>query len=191
MPTREDQDDDLAQADPPRVMSHEAFQFNFKVSLASQVRARGGAPSWSRRKKRLDDRLARFWREQTDRAADLWIAAGEGRIAEDGREIRQALLDGSGRDKLAERDHKWRLFKNRADRAATRVEEFNRAWRAHLDRLRLGDLTRRIEDFNKYFPVEANLPVDPVTERFVWMGAPWQPVESPNAAAVLERIPFK
>jgi hypothetical protein len=67
---------DRVEVDPPRVLSHERFQFNFNVSLGARVRAMFGAPSWSRRKKRLDDRLDRFWREQNERAEALWIADG-------------------------------------------------------------------------------------------------------------------
>jgi hypothetical protein len=182
---------DRVEVDPPRVLSHERFQFNFNVSLGARVRAMFGAPSWSRRKKRLDDRLDRFWREQNERAEALWIAAGEGRIDDEGREIRQALLDGEGRDKHAARDRRAHLFRQRMDRDAAQLAEFNRAWKAHLTRLSLGDLTKRIEDYNRFFPVEADLPVDPATETFVWMGSAWQPAELPDAAAVLARLPYR
>ncbi len=177
--------------DPPRVLSYETYQFNFRVSNAARIKAMHGAPAWSRRKKRLDDRLERFWREQEDRAASLWIAAGEGRIGDDGREIRQALLDGEGRDPIAARARRAELFRLRVDRDEAQVAEFNRAWSAYLGRLSLGDLAKRIEDFNKYFPIEANLPTDPDTEWYVWMGRPWEPAEPPDAAAVLERIPYR
>ena len=80
------ENDDRVRVDPPRVLSHETFQFNFKVSIGARIMARAGAPSWSRRKKRLDDRLVRFWREQEEHAAALWVAAAEGRIGDDGRE---------------------------------------------------------------------------------------------------------
>jgi hypothetical protein len=188
--TVDELDDDRVEVDPPRVLSHELFQFNFKVSLASRVRAMFGAPAWSRRKKRLDDRVARFWREEHERAEALWIAAGEGRIDDDGREIRQALLNDEGRDEHAARDRRALLFRQRIDRNEAQVAEFNRAWKAHLARLPLGDLSERIEDYNRYFPVEANLPVDPATETYVWMGKPWSPVDPPDAAAVLARIPY-
>ena len=188
---RDERDGDRVEADPPRVLSHETFQFNFRVSLGEQIRGMGGAPAWSRRKKRLDDHLARFWREQEDRAEQLWIAAGEGRIAEDGRESRQALLDADGRDRHAARDRRARLFRDRVDRDTAQIEEFNRAWRAHLEKLSLGDLAERIESFNRFFPVEANLPVDPGTEQFTWMGKVWRPLPIPDAAAVLARIPYR
>ncbi len=188
---RRDEDAPPVPVDPPRVLSHETFQFNFRVSTAARVKAMHGAPSWSRRKKRLDDRLERFWREQDDHAAKLWIAAGEGRIGVDGREIRQALLDGEGRDPIAARERRKELFKARVDRDEAQIAEFNRAWEAYLGRLTLGDLARRIEDFNKYFPIEANLPTDPDTETYVWMGRAWQPAEAPDAAAVLARIPYR
>lgn len=185
------ENDDRVRVDPPRVLSHETFQFNFKVSIGARIMARAGAPSWSRRKKRLDDRLVRFWREQEDHAAALWVAAAEGRIGDDGREIRQALLDGDGHDKIAARARRAELFRQRMDRDEAQVAEFNRAWRAYLDRLTLGDLVKRINDFNAYFPIEANLAVDPTTERYVWMGRPWEPTALPTAAAVLDRIPLR
>lgn len=50
---------------------------------------------------------------------------------------------------------------------------------AALEQKRL-ELARLIHAHNEYFPIEANLPIDPHTSRFVHAGAPWSPLPEPT-----------
>jgi hypothetical protein len=45
--------------------------------------------------------------------------------------------------------------------------------------------------FNEVFPVEANLPIDPQTGAYMWMGKKWQPLEPPTREQLLERFPLR
>ncbi len=49
---------------------------------------------------------------------------------------------------------------------------------------------RQVEDYNRYFPIEANLKTDPETGRFQWMGGLWDPMETPSREGVFERFPL-
>jgi len=44
-----------------------------------------------------------------------------------------------------------------------------------------------IDRHNRYYPIEAQLPVDVRTRRLVERGAPWQPLPSVTAADLLAR----
>lgn len=50
---------------------------------------------------------------------------------------------------------------------------------APLEQKRL-ELARLIHAHNEYFPIEANLPIDPHTSRFVHAGALWSPLPEPT-----------
>lgn len=178
--------------DEPRVASLQPYSFNFTVSAEARVRALvGGPPAWALRRKRMDRRLEDFWAAVEARYRALWIAAGEGRIHDDGRESRHALLDVDGRDARAARDHERRLFRQRVDPEQWRVEHFNLAWDRHLGRCGLELLAAEVEEFNRVFPIEANLAVDPASERFLWMGRPWEHLAPPTRPEVLDRFPFR
>ncbi len=181
----------MTEENEPRVVSLEAYAFNFGVSLEDRIRARAGAPAFAMRRKRLDRALKQFWDALQRRSKELWIAAGEGRIADDGKELRHNLLDDEGRDRLGEVEHKRRLHKLRVDYDEDRREGYNRAWRRHLEDCGLDDIAAQVELYNRYFPIEAKLPTDPETGRYVWMGKPWDPMDPPDVAAVLDRFPLK
>lgn len=44
-----------------------------------------------------------------------------------------------------------------------------------------------IDRHNRYYPIEANLPVDPRTHRVLERGAPWRPLPRATAADLLAR----
>ena len=173
----------------PRVLSLDRFQFNFTIDPSARIRARMGAPAFALRRKRLDRALEAFWLDLERRYDQLWIAAGEGRIGEDGREIRQALLDDDGRDPIGGLEHRRRLFKERADPAARQQEGFGRAWRRQVERCGLEGIRLQVEDYNRFFPIEANLANDPKTGKYLWMGSTWDPMEAPTRDDVLARLP--
>jgi hypothetical protein len=45
-----------------------------------------------------------------------------------------------------------------------------------------------IEKHNRYYPIEANLPMDPRTGRLIERGVPWRPLPSVTAADLLARL---
>lgn len=177
-------------ATKPRAMSLQRFQFNFKVDLGAQIAARGGAPAFATRRANWDRDLAAFWADLATRHAALWIAAGEGRVGDDGREVRMALLDSDGRDASALRLQKQEVFRVRGDFDAIHRAHFDRAWRRVVERLELAPLERQARLYTKYFPMEANLPTDPETGRYLWLGKRWETVRAPTREDVLARFPL-
>ncbi len=175
----------------PRVLSLDRFSFNFRIDRAAAVRARMGAPAFALRRKRLDRSLEAFWLGVQRRYDALWIAAGEGRIAEDGREIRQSLLRADGSDPIGGREHRRVLYRQRVDEDVAQREAFGRAWTVFIDNCGIESLVAEIEAYNRYFPVEANLKTDPKTGRFLWMGTLWDPMVAPTRADVLARFPHR
>ena len=161
------------------------------MDLAAQVRAQMGAPAFAQRRRRLDRAVATFWSALERKQGALWIAASEGRIDEDGRELRQSLLDDEGRDPIGAVDHARRLFRDRIDPDQDRKQRFNKAWCRHLDRCGLEGLEAQVADYNRYFPIEANLKTDPKTGRFLWMGTLWDEFQAPTLDDVLERFPLR
>lgn len=174
----------------PRALSLDKYQFNFKISVGARIAARAGAPAFASRRSRWDRAIRRFWRDLEERHAALWIAAREGRIDDEGREVRLALLDAEGRDAHAERLRNKELFVQRADYDLAQRALYDRAWSRVIDRLELEPLEAQAELYLRYFPIEANLPTDPDTGWYVWLGKPWEPVRAPTREDVLERWPL-
>jgi hypothetical protein len=188
--SEEEMADDKVGARKPRAMSLKHFQFNFKVSLGAQIAARGGAPAFASRRTRWDRNIARFWSDLKEKHVTLWIAAGEGRVDDEGREVRMALMDASGRDEMALRVHKQELFRDRADFDEAQRTNFDRAWRRTLARLDFAALEAEAAAYTRYFPMEANLPTDPETGRYIWLGRRWETVRAPTREDVLAQYPL-
>jgi hypothetical protein len=150
-----------------------------------------GAPAFALRRKRLDRGLGRFWSEVAARSEALWIAAAEGRIDEEGRELRPALLNSDGRDRFAHRQQRKKLFVERVDEDEGQIRLFNQAWRVWIDQQDFSALEAEVATYNKYFPIEANLPTDPEGGGFVWKGSTWRGLEAPSPEAILERYPLR
>jgi hypothetical protein len=174
----------------PRVLSLDQYRFNFTVDRKAMLRARMGAPAFALRRKRLDRSLEAFWLDLEQRYERLWVAAGDGRIDEEGRELRHLLLDDEGRDIIGHWEHRRLLFKDRTDPAEAQRDAFARAWRRHVGRCALEPLVRQVDDYNRYFPIEANLSTDPGTGRFLWMGTVWHEAVAPTREDVLARFPI-
>ena len=116
----------------PRALAYENFSFNFKIDLGSRVAARYGAPAFAQRRSRLNRRTEAFWSGLTTRYGELWKAARDGRVTDDGRELRQNLLTADGADPIGAREHRRRLFSAKIDREVDHRDTFNRAWMRHL-----------------------------------------------------------
>lgn len=52
---------------------------------------------------------------------------------------------------------------------------------------KLARLNRLVEDHNRYYPIEAALPIDPRTGGLLDWGEPWRPMPPFEAAALLAR----
>ncbi|MCO4769640.1 MAG: hypothetical protein KDA24_06370 [Deltaproteobacteria bacterium] len=193
----EEDTDDVAGPDTargtsaPRAFTFNQYSFNFKVDLGARIGARYGAPAFSQRRAKLHRNTTSFWSTLEERYEELWTAAREGRIGDDGREVRQSLLHSDGTDRMGHRDHKRRLFGQKVDPEAHARAEFNRAWLRQVDTCGLTELAMEHEDFAKYFPIESNMPVDPESNHLVWMGEPWIPPVAPTREDVLGRFPLR
>ncbi|MEE2828085.1 MAG: hypothetical protein VX498_02765 [Myxococcota bacterium] len=167
------------------------FSFNFTLDRTARLRSFMGAPAFALRRRRLDRNLERFWKRVAARYDALWKAAGEGRIDENGREVRAALLDADGRDPLARLEHRKELHRRKIDEEDDQVRAFNSAWQNYLENLDLGGVEAEVEAYNRYFPIEANLATDPETGHFLWKGGRWEGLEAPEASDILERFPLR
>ena len=174
-----------------RTVSLQPFRFNFTVGTAAQLRAQMGAPAFALRAKRTCRAVDRFWDRLEERYEALWLAALGGRIADDGREVRQTLLDDKGRDPIGELDYARRLFRDGDVPESHGIDAFDRAWLRHLDQCGLDEVVHLVSNYNRFFPVEANLPTDPRDGQFLWMGRAWEPMEVPTRAQILERLPLR
>ena len=179
------------QVDKPQALSLNTFSFNFTVDTASRIRGRMGAPAFALRRKRLDRKLEEFWSKVEERHDALWIAAREGRIDEEGRELRPALLSSDGRDPFAHREHRKKLFAQRVDEDVSQRRLFNLAWKSWVNQLVFHSIQEEIASYNKYFPIEANLATDPETGAFLWKGNPWRGAEVLDEEVVFDRFPLR
>jgi hypothetical protein len=175
--------------DPPRALSLDEYPLNFGISPAARLRAAAGAPAFAIRRQRLDRALEAFWAGLERRRVELHAAAAEGRVDEAGRETRSALLDDDGRDTFAEREHRKALHKAGIGHDADQAAAFSRAWRRHVDGLDLEGLERLVDEYNHYFPIEANLKSDPHSGQYLWLGRPWEKATAPTRNDVLARFP--
>jgi hypothetical protein len=170
----------------------EEFKVNFSIGLAERVAARMGAPAWAQRRDRMHRSIQAFWARAARRYDELWVAAIEGRIDDEGREIRMALLDGEGKDELAEREHRYLLLKQKMEHQPVTAALFERAW-TYFARFQAGlrELQLEAEQYAEAFPVEAELPLDPERHVYLWMGEPWVPPAAPTEADLLARFPLR
>lgn len=177
----------------PRALSLDEYSFNFTISTGDRLRAYGGPPAYVLRMRSMEEEQEHYFNALQERYDALWRAAAAGSIDEAGCEVRQALLDDEGRDRIGELQHARKLFRDRRDAQVDRCEAFNRAWLRHLehDFSGLGELSERIAVFNEAFPIEADLSTDPKTGIYLWMGKPWHGLEPPTREELLERFPLR
>ncbi|MCK6529328.1 hypothetical protein L6R50_17830 [Myxococcota bacterium] len=105
-----------------------------------------------------------------------------------------------GAPAFAVRARRWedalRVFWSRVERAWERAgresaddAEFGRRWAAEVAGLDLRPLRDEAEAFNRYFPVEADLPMDPVSGDYTRHGERFARVVPPTPEDVLARFP--
>ena len=183
--------DDVPSVDRPQALSLQSFSFNFSLDTSARVRGLMGAPAFALRRKRLDRSVERFWDRIEQARESLWVAAAEGRIDDEGRELRPSLMNSDGRDRFAHLEQRKHLHRLKVDEGEDQVRLFNQAWTQYCDRIDFSAIASEVETYNRYFPIEANLPTDPETGRFVWKGRDWQALEAPDRRAVLDRFPLR
>lgn len=67
-------------------------------------------------------------------------------------------------------------------------DAIERALRERAERLDLAQLNGLIDRHNRYFPIEANLPIDPATGGYLLVGRPWQKEEPWDVARLLASL---
>ncbi len=50
---------------------------------------------------------------------------------------------------------------------------------------RFVEVLKLVDDHNRYYPIEANLPFDPITSRLIDHGEPWKPLKKPTLEGLL------
>ena len=68
--------------------------------------------------------------------------------------------------------------------------EFSRRWQFAVDEWDFSSLQHLVHDYNEYFPIEANLPIDPHTGGLTYRGEPWVKAAAPTREEVLRRFPL-
>ena len=89
-------------------------------------------------------------------------------------------------------EHERRLAEARrelADEVGRDVERFAARWRAIAERWSFYAVNELIEKHNRYFPIEARLPMDPRTGDFVRIGGERYDLQPLDTDWVLERFP--
>ena len=88
-----------------------------------------------------------------------------------------------------EEEHTRRLAEARAELAASGNGQFSEEWRALAARWVFDDINELIDDHNRYFPIEARLPMDPRTGDFVTINGRSYRRKPLDARWILERFP--
>jgi hypothetical protein len=107
-------------------------------------------------------------------------------------------LDIGDRMKAAAGLPAWIARRKRLERSLARLrKELDNAWRLATPATwpdvakawDLGKFNREIEGFNKYYPIERNLPMDPRIRDFVEGDARWKPLHFFDTAWILAEFP--
>lgn len=69
------------------------------------------------------------------------------------------------------------------------AREHTRVWEAKLDGIDLGRINDLIDQHNRYYPIEANLPSDPITRLFMRGTEPFRPLEHKSREWIRARFP--
>ena len=69
-------------------------------------------------------------------------------------------------------------------------EIFAQKWKELIDSLELDEINQLIDKHNKYYPVEANLQIDPDTGAPLLGSSPWKPTEKITQAELLTLFPL-
>jgi hypothetical protein len=150
---------------------------NFTISTADRVRAAAGPPAFSRRKRHIEDLEVRLRQLVSEALAAAEEAEGaeEAEEAEEAKEAKE--LQRTEPAPSAAPGH--RRARLEAEAACRCVEADPRVMKC------LRELNRLVDAHNRYYPIEANLPLDPATRLQLDHGKPWQPMPAIALADVI------
>jgi hypothetical protein len=79
----------------------------------------------------------------------------------------------------------WARRRKRIEDLRQNIAVAHRAGEERSVRKQLAELTTLVAAHNAYYPIEANLPFDPVTSRLIDGGRPWRPMPRPTLESIL------
>ncbi len=92
----------------------------------------------------------------------------------------------------AERVHAMAIGAPAWSRRLKRIEDLSailvahaRAGRRDEAEARLVEILKLVDAHNRYYPMEANLPFDPITSRLIDRGEPWRPMPRPTIESLV------
>lgn len=89
-------------------------------------------------------------------------------------------------------DHFWKQVEARwksLQEADMLPGEFARAWSQEAQHLDFARLQALVDHYNEFYPIEANLPINPITGQYMLGEQPFQPKLAPTLSEVLGRFP--
>ena len=78
----------------------------------------------------------------------------------------------------------WARRRKRIEDLSAEIVELHRAGEA--TKKKLAELSKLVEQHNTYYPMEANLPLDPETSQMMELGEPWRPMPRPTIESLVE-----
>ena len=79
----------------------------------------------------------------------------------------------------------WARRRKRIEDLFTLIAVAHREGRTREAKKKLAELTSLVDAHNAYYPIEANLPLDPETSRLMDGGEPWKPMPRPTLESIL------
>ena len=80
-------------------------------------------------------------------------------------------------------------YTNMVNTVGKHPKRFAQKWKEFICSLQLYELNDLIERHNMYYPIEANLAIDPKSEGFLIGSIPWEPKEKITTEALLKEFP--
>ncbi|HEY1959862.1 MAG TPA: hypothetical protein VGH28_29845 [Polyangiaceae bacterium] len=80
----------------------------------------------------------------------------------------------------------WARRRKSIEDLSVQIVELHRAGEARLAKKKLAELVKLVQSHNTYYPIEANLPLDPETSQLLELGEPWKPMPTPTLESLLE-----
>jgi hypothetical protein len=75
--------------------------------------------------------------------------------------------------------------RKRIEDLSVQIVALHRAGKASAANKKLAELSKLVEAHNTYYPIEANLPLDPETSQLMELGVPWRPMPRPTIESLV------
>jgi len=79
----------------------------------------------------------------------------------------------------------WARRRKRIEDLSAQIVELHREGEAAAAKKKLVELVALVDAHNTYYPMEANLPFDPITSRMMELGVPWRPMPRPTIESLV------